>query len=117
MGDLYLTRLTLAEFRTFSKLEIELPDGPCVLLVTGPNGLGKSTLFDGLEWCLAGEIDRFHATARGITAEQYLRRWGAPEHCATRVDAAFGNTILASGFELWRKMGDEGLRMAAYRGG
>ncbi|MFN3725266.1 MAG: AAA family ATPase [Allosphingosinicella sp.] len=89
MDSLFLTRLKLTEFRTFSKGEVELPDGPGILLVSGPNGLGKSTLFDGLEWCLAGEVDRFASAGKGVDARNYLRRWNAPADITTSVEATF----------------------------
>lgn len=106
MSDLYLTRLLVQEFRTFSKCEVLLPAAPGVLLVSGPNGLGKSTLFDGLEWCLSGKVDRFAAAAKGVSEDKYLRRWGALEDRPTCVEASFGE-----GLSVGRKLiGSEALR-------
>lgn len=96
MSELYLTRLALHEFRSFSHCDITLPNSPSVLLVSGPNGLGKSTLFDALEWCLAGEIDRFNPVAKGVEGQHYLRRWGAPSELLTSVEATFGKGNVVS---------------------
>jgi len=49
MSATYLSRIELQEFRSFSKLVIDLPPQPGVLIVHGSNGLGKSSLFDGIE--------------------------------------------------------------------
>jgi len=77
MSKLYLRKLKLSEFRAFSDLELELPPKPGVLIISGTNGLGKSSLFDAIEWCLTGEIDRFSSAKRSASSESYLRRWGA----------------------------------------
>ena len=56
MSGVYLTRVRLEQYRTFRQLDIRLPDGPGVLIVQGSNGIGKSSLFDGLEWALTCHI-------------------------------------------------------------
>ncbi|WP_176477028.1 AAA family ATPase [Mesorhizobium sp. WSM4313] len=89
MSDFFLTKLLINEFRTFSECEIRLPNSPGVLLVCGPNGLGKSTLFDGLEWCLSGKVDRFEHANRGVTSDQYLRNWHSRLDRQTSVEATF----------------------------
>lgn len=42
-----------------AELDVELDDGPGVLIVQGPNGLGKSSLFHGLEWLLTDQVEHF----------------------------------------------------------
>jgi DNA repair exonuclease SbcCD ATPase subunit len=93
MSNLYLTKLIVNEFRTFSQCEVVLPDSPGVLLVCGPNGLGKSTLFDGLEWCLSGKVDRFEQASRGVTSDQYLRSWHSQTDRQTSVQATFSGDL------------------------
>jgi exonuclease SbcC len=58
MSNVYLTRIRLEQYRSFRNLDIRLPDGPGVLVVHGSNGIGKSSLFDGLEWALTDSIDQ-----------------------------------------------------------
>ncbi|UCI17884.1 AAA family ATPase [Mesorhizobium sp. B2-1-8] len=76
MTPLYLTRIELVEFRTFAKLDIGLAAEPGILIVHGSNGLGKSSLFDALEWSLTGDIDHFRATEGYKKFGSYLCRYG-----------------------------------------
>src|SRR5436190_1040794 len=55
-----ITRLSLANFRVFPEVELELPAG--VVGIYGPNGAGKSTLVEAVMWALFGEqkqVDAF----------------------------------------------------------
>ena len=96
MSRLYLTELALTEFRSFSNLRVSLPPEPGVLIVHGTNGLGKSSLFDGLEWALAGEIDHFRDAAKATDARDYLRRWHAPNDRPTQVSLGFSDGEIIS---------------------
>jgi len=65
-----LRRLSVEGFRCFrSKLELALPDAPVVVLA-GPNGVGKSTLLEAVVRCL---LDNHGATGAAVEA---LRPWG-----------------------------------------
>lgn len=75
MGDVYLTRIRLEQYRSFRHLDIRLPDGPGVLVVQGSNGIGKSSLFDGLEWALTDKIDHFRDADGVKKVGSYLARW------------------------------------------
>ena len=73
--NIYLSGIRLSQFRSFGDLDIKLPAAPGVLIVYGSNGLGKSSLFDGLEWALTDGIDHFRE-ARGVEKiGNYLSRW------------------------------------------
>jgi exonuclease SbcC len=91
MTPIYLTRFALSEFRAFSRLEIRLPPTPGALIVSGSNGLGKSSLFDGLEWCLAGEIEAFADAKKSADPLEYLRRWHANAARKTVVEMEFSD--------------------------
>ena len=65
-SPLWLERLSLSEFRCYSRATLELDERPLVL--TGPNGAGKTNLLEavsflapgrGLRRARLGEIDRF----------------------------------------------------------
>jgi DNA repair protein SbcC/Rad50 len=75
MSDVYLTRIRLEQYRSFRHLDISLPDGPGVLVVQGSNGIGKSSLFDGLEWALTDKIDHFRDADGVKKVGSYLARW------------------------------------------
>lgn len=90
MSAIYLSRIELQEFRSFSKIVVDLPPQPGVLIVHGPNGLGKSSFFDGIEWALTSTIDHFR-TARKAPVEHYLRRWDALASQQTHIRLDFEN--------------------------
>jgi len=75
MDQLFLSRIYLTQFRSFEKLEIEMEPDPGVLIVHGSNGLGKSSLFDALEWALTDEIDHFRKVKGVDKVGSYLCRW------------------------------------------
>ncbi|WP_040308388.1 AAA family ATPase [Asticcacaulis biprosthecium] len=95
MSSIYISQIQLKEFRNFGDLTIDLPAAPGVMIVHGTNGLGKSSLFDGLEWALTGEIDHFNEWKKGAKPKDYLRRWDAPAQNPTEISLAFsdGNSL------------------------
>ena len=88
MNGVYLTRVRLEQYRTFKQLDIRLRDGPGVLIVQGSNGIGKSSLFDGLEWALTDKIDHFRDADGVKKVGSYLCRWreGTPGPTSVTMD-------------------------------
>lgn len=61
INEIYLSQLSLSGFRTYgARTEITLPAGPSLTVIVGPNGLGKSTLFDAIEWGMTGALKRIN---------------------------------------------------------
>lgn len=61
MKPIYLNRVELSQFRAYKHQEpfkLDLPDESGLTVIVGANGLGKSTIFDGVEWALTGEVSR-----------------------------------------------------------
>jgi DNA repair protein SbcC/Rad50 len=95
MTPLYLKHVALREFRSFATLHVELAAQPGVLIVHGSNGLGKSSLFDALEWALSDRIDHFR-DANGVNKPgTYLCRWreGEPGPTSATMTFSDGNVI------------------------
>lgn len=91
MKPLYLKRVALRQFRSFAKLDVDLPAQPGVLIVHGSNGLGKSSLFDALEWALSDRIDHFR-DANGVNKPgTYLCRWREGEPGPTSTTMVFSD--------------------------
>ncbi len=58
MTTLYLQRIEISNFRAYGDtFALSLP-GPGVTILTGPDGLGKSTFFESIEWALTGRVRR-----------------------------------------------------------
>jgi exonuclease SbcC len=88
----YLERVEISNFRAYGEgFTLTLPAGPGVTLIYGPNGLGKTTFFDALEWCLTGDIQRFDEYRRGPAKrhEEHLTRIGAQIKDSHRVSLYF----------------------------
>ena len=74
---LYLQNVRIRDFRTFGKFDLNMAGAPGLLIVTGPNGLGKSSFFDAIEWGLTSRVNRFERFRRGNTEANYLTREGS----------------------------------------
>lgn len=91
MSNLYLTKVKIRDFRTFGELALDVPPVPGITLVVGPNGLGKSSFFDAIEWALTGTIRRFEEYLnKKLPEETYLTRRGAKED-SHQVSLFFGD--------------------------
>ncbi|GAB2863308.1 AAA family ATPase [Pseudoduganella ginsengisoli] len=79
MTGIYLSRISLRDFRTFGNFDIDIPAAPGLTLLTGTNGLGKSNFFDAIEWGLTGKIRRFseYVEKGKLKEDAYLTRTGA----------------------------------------
>ena len=87
--SIYLRKVRMRNFRTFGQLDFDVAGAPGLVIVTGPNGLGKSSFFDGIEWGLTGQVMHFEKfLGRGNTEADYLTREGAAPFSHT-VDLSF----------------------------
>ena len=75
---IYLERIEISNFRSHGKSELRIPPEPGVVLLVGMNGLGKTNLFEAIEWALTGTVRRleaFHLTRTAL--QDALRRTGS----------------------------------------
>lgn len=81
MSDIFLSHIAIRDFRTFGDFAIDIPAAPGLVLLTGTNGLGKSSFFDALEWGLTNKIRRFepyiNKGRKKFVERDYLTRRGA----------------------------------------
>lgn len=81
MKPLYLSAVELSNFRIYGdSYAYEFPPSPGVALITGANGMGKTSFFDAVEWGLTGKVSRFSDSptdGRRKTLDP-LTRIGAP---------------------------------------
>ncbi|MDM0037043.1 AAA family ATPase [Variovorax sp. J22P271] len=74
MTNTFLREVHIEDFRTFGEFTLPVPPGPGLTLLVGTNGLGKSSFFDGIEWCLTGTIRRFQDYVGRLKESDYLTR-------------------------------------------
>ncbi|WP_437981390.1 AAA family ATPase [Sorangium sp. So ce117] len=78
---IYLDRIEISNFRTFSPgFAIPLV-APGVTILVGQNGLGKSSIFEAIEWLLTGKVARLEdlrseVERQSATRTYYVRRTG-----------------------------------------
>ncbi|WP_104036997.1 AAA family ATPase [Vibrio jasicida] len=71
---LKLGRLLIENFKSFLEpIEFDFSKQDLVLF-DGPNGFGKTTIFDAVELCLTGEIKRIQKTDSKVKREHVLKR-------------------------------------------
>ena len=85
-----LTEIAISGFRGF-RAEARLPLAPGFNVVDGRNGVGKSTLFDAVEYALTGQLTKYgDSKAAGETVKDYLWWKGdGPSPTARFVEATF----------------------------
>lgn len=93
----FLKHIHLRDFRTFGEFQLSIAPGPGLTLLVGTNGLGKSSFFDGIEWCLTGTVRRFAGFSGKYQELDYLTRRHA-QKWSHQVSLTFcdGNPIVRS---------------------
>ncbi len=66
-----ISSISAENFRGFLNHQ-SISFGPHVTILVGPNGFGKSTVIDALEWLLTGQLDRYIGSEEG-RREDYIR--------------------------------------------
>lgn len=82
MGHLLLEELFIKNFRGYTEnifsffKDKETKNG--IIVLGGPNGYGKTSFFDAIEWCLTGTVrrlnDELEARLKGDTANAFLQK-------------------------------------------
>ncbi len=73
-SDFRLRTLTIEAFRGFNHPTTFDLDASAVVL-TGPNGTGKTSMFDALQWLLLGSIERLEALRARRTVEHVVSKY------------------------------------------
>lgn len=110
MSDIFLSRIAIRDFRTFGDFAIDIPAAPGLVLLTGTNGLGKSSFFDAIEWGLTNKIRRLepyiNKGRKKLAEADYLTRRGAePGSHGVALTFSDGNAVERSTAG-WTSMAD-----------
>lgn len=79
---LFLEHIAISNFRAYPlDFEVHLPPGPGVTVLSGPNGLGKTSLFEAIEWALTADVKRLSAFTKKRLDGRYLLRRESGASC------------------------------------
>ncbi|MCO5166623.1 MAG: AAA family ATPase [Planctomycetes bacterium] len=103
---IYLDKIRIDNFRSIGSLEIDRLPRRGVLILTGCNGLGKTTFFEAIEWALLGAVERIQAHKGKGTLDPYGRIRADGSTCTDYgVDLEFVDTEAASRVHWSRRSG------------
>jgi DNA repair exonuclease SbcCD ATPase subunit len=69
-----LRRLRIENFRGFA-LAVELDLSASVVILRGPNGVGKTSVFDAIQWLLVGDVERLETRRLRKTDEHLVNSY------------------------------------------
>lgn len=99
-----LTSMTLSNFRGFTGEQTVDLDGD-VVIVSGPNGTGKTTLLDALQWLMVGDVPRLRRAALTTNEDVVSSRYATgPPHVTIRLRRDDGEVIEATRQGLGKEM-------------
>ena len=68
-----IKNLEIKDFRAFRDQKIEIPSSAQIILITGNNGLGKTSFFDAVEWGFTGSLRRYEEESREKNKEIFMK--------------------------------------------
>ncbi len=68
-----IKNINFKNFRVYLDQEFEIYDDSKVIILYGNNGLGKTSFFDGIEWGLTGQLQRYKESSKEKNEYQILR--------------------------------------------
>ncbi|MFL0266818.1 AAA family ATPase [Candidatus Clostridium radicumherbarum] len=69
----WIKNIEFKNFRVYKKQEFEINPNARIILIHGNNGLGKTSFFDGIEWGLTGNIQRYDKASKEKNEYDVLR--------------------------------------------
>ncbi|WAH96190.1 ATP-binding protein [Arthrobacter sp. MMS18-M83] len=97
-----IDRLRIEAFRGFRDAR-EFDLSASAVVVTGPNGTGKTSFFDALQWVLLGKIERLEALRSRRNVEHVVNQYRIGVKALVEIDLS-----LPSGQVMLRRTGDQG---------
>ncbi|HWM63267.1 MAG TPA: AAA family ATPase [Solirubrobacterales bacterium] len=85
-----LEQISVSGFRGFNR-ECQVPIGANVVILKGPNGSGKTSLIDAIQWLLLGDISRFRGAVLKKGEDYISNRYaGGPPFVAAELSGDQG---------------------------
>ncbi|MFX1821792.1 AAA family ATPase [Pseudarthrobacter sp. CC4] len=97
-----IDRLRIEAFRGFRDAR-EFDLSASAVVVTGPNGTGKTSFFDALQWVLVGKIERLEALRSRRNVEHIVNQYRIGRKASVEIDLS-----LPAGQVMLRRTGDQG---------
>ena len=89
-SDTPLRRLRIEAFRGFRDAQ-EFDLDASAIIVSGPNGTGKTSFFDAIQWCLIGALDRVASLRAKRTVEHIVNQYRIGERASVELDLTVGS--------------------------
>lgn len=101
-SDPLITRLRVEAFRGFRDAR-EFDLSAAAIVITGPNGTGKTSFFDALQWGLLGSLERLETLRARRNVEHVVNQYRLGRKASVEIDLN-----LPSGPLTARRIGDQG---------
>ena len=88
-SDPPIRRLVIEAFRGFRDRQ-EFDIAASAVIVAGPNGTGKTSFFDALQWALIGRIERLEAVRARPTVEHVVNQYRLDSRASVEVEISVG---------------------------
>lgn len=83
--SLPIQRVSIEAFRGFrDRQEFDL--SASVVIISGPNGTGKTSFFDALQWCLLGSIQRLESLRARKSVEHIVNQYRLSDRASVEVE-------------------------------
>ena len=91
--DLPLRRIAIEAFRGFrDRQDFDL--AASAVIVSGPNGTGKTSFFDAIQWCLLGSIERLEDLRARKSVEHIVNQYRLNDRATVEVEMAIGAKVV-----------------------
>lgn len=84
-----ILRLSVESFRGFRDLQ-EFDLAASAVILTGPNGTGKTSFFDALQWCMVGSIGRLESLRARRNVEHIVNQYRIGRKATVEVELQTG---------------------------
>jgi DNA repair exonuclease SbcCD ATPase subunit len=86
-----IRRVAIEAFRGFRDRQ-EFDIDASAVIVAGPNGTGKTSFFDALQWALVGRIERLESVRARSTVEHIVNQYRLDSRASVEVEMAIGGS-------------------------